>query len=71
MAILSYPIFYYKSKIDMLVNFRNDLLKLGITDFDLIEKNIQEKKCFPNTHFTVLVTKVIRKTNNTPPNNVL
>lgn len=54
----------------MNMNFELDLLKLGISLNDVVEKNIQEKKCCQNSQFTVIVTKVIRKPNNPPPNNV-
>lgn len=60
MAILSYPIFFYRSKIDMEMNFRNDLKKLGIGSCDKIEKTVQERNCYPDIHFTILITKVIR-----------
>ncbi len=60
MAILSYPIFYYKSLIDFEMNFEKDLLKLGISSLDVIEKNIQQRSCCNNVHYTIMVTKVKR-----------
>lgn len=69
MSILVYPIFYYKSKTDYQMNFERDLSTIGIAKDDFIEKQIQEKRCYPNTHFSIIVTKVIRKANNPPPNN--
>ena len=60
MAILSYPILFYRSKIEMEMNFEIDLRKLGITNLYKVEKAIQEKVCFPNNHFTVIITKVVR-----------
>jgi hypothetical protein len=61
MAILSYPIFFYRSKTEMEMNFGRDLNVLGVKPNDIIEKAIQEKMVFPHTHFTVLVTKIIRQ----------
>lgn len=60
MAILSYPILFYRSKIDMEMNFNVDLQKLGISCYDTIEKSIQEKCSYPDIHITVLITKVVR-----------
>jgi len=63
MAIISYPIFHYRSRIDFEMNFAKDLSKLGICSSDLIEKAVQEKIGYPDNHFTVIVTKVVRRMN--------
>jgi len=60
MAIISYPIFHYRSKIDFEMNFAKDLSKLGISRSDLIEKSVQEKVGYPDSSFTVIITKVVR-----------
>lgn len=69
MSILIFPILYYKSKTDFEMNWERDLSVIGIDKDDFIEKQIQEKRCYPNNHFSIIITKVIRKTNNPPPNN--
>lgn len=60
MAIISYPIFHYRSKIDFEMNFSKDLKKLGICSCDLIEKSVQEKIGYPDSQYTVIITKVVR-----------
>lgn len=60
MAILSYPILFYRSKIDMEMNFKVDLQKLGISIFDKIEKYTLEKGCYPDIQYTVIIINVIR-----------
>jgi len=61
MAIISYPIFHYRSRIDFEMNFAKDLSKLGICCADFIEKSVQEKVGYPDSQFTVIVTKVVRR----------
>lgn len=68
--IISYPIMYYKSKIDMLMNFTKDLSVLGIEKNDLIEKIIQERNSCSNQNYTIIITKIIRKANNATQNNI-
>jgi hypothetical protein len=63
MAVISYPIFFYNSKIDFEMNFIKDLNKLGITCADFVERSVQEKKGYPDNHFTVIITKVVRNGN--------
>lgn len=42
------------------MNFTKDLSKLGICCADLIEKSVQEKVGYPDSQFTVIITKVVR-----------
>jgi len=63
MAIISYPIFHYRSRIDFEMNFVKDLSKLGICCSDLVEKSVQEKVGYPDSQFTVIITKVVRYKN--------